>query len=225
MAQQFAVIGLGAFGSAVARELTRHGAEVIAVDRHMPPVDGVKDEVAYAVRFDATDPKLLEAHELHKVDVAIIAIGNHFESVVLIAVELMQLGVKRLVARAENDTQRRILERLGVPDVLSPEEEIARHLARRLLNPEIVDLFQLSEDYSIVEVHAPERFLGKKLGDLKLHERFRCNVIAIKRPQPPEGEALAPQYQLLVPLPHTQLEEDDTLVIMGVAKDIERLTA
>jgi trk system potassium uptake protein TrkA len=225
MAQQFAVIGLGAFGTAIARQLARSGAEVIAVDRDMEPVERIKDEIAYAVRLDATDPKVLEAHELHKVDVAIIAIGHHFESVVLIAVELMQLGVKHLMARAETDTQKRILERLGVPDVLLPEEEVAKHVAQRLLNPEIVDLFRLSEDYSIVEVRAPERFLAKTLTELKIRERFHCNIIAIKRPQTQEGEALAPQYRLVVPLPQTQLQESDTLIVLGLAKDIERLTA
>jgi hypothetical protein len=123
--------------------------------------------------------KVLEAHDLHKVDVAIIAIGHDFEPAVLIAVELMQLGVKRLMARAESATQKQILTLLGVTDILSPEEEeVARYVAHRLLNPEIVDLFRLSDDYS------PERFLGKTLTELKLRERFQCNVVAIKRLQP-----------------------------------------
>ena len=224
MAQQFAVIGLGAFGTAIARELTRHGGEVIAVDKEMEPVERIKDDVAYAVRLDATDPKVMEAHDLHEADVVIVAIGNQFESVVLIAVELMQLGVKHLVARAETDTQRRILERLGVPEVLSPEEEVAKHMAQRLLNPGVVDLFRLSEDYSIVEIHTPERFVDKSLAQLKLRERFHCNVIALKRPQAQDSEALVPPYRLLVPLPQTQLQADDSLIIMGLAKDIERLT-
>jgi trk system potassium uptake protein TrkA len=225
VAQQFAVIGLGAFGTAIARELSRNGGEVIAVDKEMEPVERVKDEVAYAVRLDATDPKVLEAHELHKVDVAIIAIGHQLESIVLIAVELMQLGVKHIMARAENATQKRILERLGVPHVILPEEEVAKNVARRLVNPEILDLFRLSEDYDIVEVRSPERFLGKTLTELKLRERFRCNVIAIKRPRAQEGEALEPEYGLLVPLPQLRLEEGDTLIVMGLAKDIEQLTA
>ena len=225
MAQQFAVIGLGAFGNAIARELTRHGGEVMAIDKEIEPVERIKDEVAYAVRLDATDPRVLQEQEVHQVDVAVIAIGDPFESAVLIAVELMQLGVKRLIVRAETATQKRILERLGISDVLLPEEEIARTLAQRLINPQILDLFQLSDDYSIVEVRAPQRFWQKAISELKIRERFRCNVIAIKRPLNQEGEALAPEYRLLVPLSQTRLEEDDILIVLGLAADIDKLTA
>lgn len=225
MAQQFAVIGLGAFGTAIALELARNGGEVIAVDRDMQQIEKIKDDVAYAIRLDATDPKVLEAHDLHKVDVAIIAIGNEFESTVLIAVELMQLGVQRIMARAESATQKKILERLGVSDILAPEEEIAKYVARRLLNPEIVDLFRLSDEYSIVEVRAPERFAGKTLQELKIRQRYRCNIIAIKRPPAHKGEVPGSQYRLIVPLPETDLEAGDTLIVLGLAKDVERLTA
>lgn len=225
MAQQFAVIGLGAFGSAIARELARNGGEVIAIDKEMEPVERIKDEVAYAVRMDATDTKVLKVHDVPQVDVAIVAIGSHFESAVLVAVELMQLGVKHLIVRAETGTQKRILERLGIADVLLPEEEIARHVAQRLINPQILDLFRLSEDYSIVEVRTPERFWQKTFGELNIRERFRCNVIAVKRPRTQEGEALAPDYRLLVPLSQLKLEESDTLIVLGLAKDIEALTA
>ncbi len=225
MARQFAVIGLGAFGSAIARELARKGGEVIAVDKDMEPVERIKDEAAYAVRLDATDPKVLEAHDLHKVDVAIIAIGHDFEATILVAVELSQLGLGQIIARAESETQKKILYRLGITDVLSPEEEVARYVAKRLLNPEIVDLFQLSDDYNIVEMHAPERFLGKSLAELKLRERYHCNVVAIKRQQTQEGEALVPEYRLMVPLPQTRLEKGDTLIVLGLADDIQKLTA
>jgi trk system potassium uptake protein TrkA len=226
MGQQFAVIGLGAFGTAIALELTRNGGEVIAVDRDIQQVERIKDEVAYAIRLDATDPKVLEAQDIHQVDVAIIAIGNDFEASVLIAVELMQLGVKRIMARAESATQKKILERLGVSDVLSPEEEVAKYVARRLLNPEIVDLFRLSDDYSIVEVRAPERFFGNTLKELQIRQRYHCNVIAIKRPPASQGDTQGTQqYRLLVPLPQTTIETGDTLIVLGLAADIERLTA
>ncbi|GIX47342.1 MAG: hypothetical protein KatS3mg131_1553 [Candidatus Tectimicrobiota bacterium] len=134
-------------------------------------------------------------------------------------------GLKNLIARAESETQKRILQRLGVPEILAPEEEVAKYVARRLLNPEIVDLFRLSDDYSIVEVRAPERFWGKSLAELRLRERFQCNVIAIKRPPPQAEGQEAPPYRLLVPLPQTRLAEGDTLIVLGLAKDIERLTA
>ena len=225
MAQQYAVIGLGAFGAAIARQLAGHGGDVIAVDKELEPVERVKDDVHYAVRLDATDPKVLEAHELHRADVAIVAIGSDFEAVVLISVELKQLGAKHIMARADTETQKKILCALGITDLISPEEEVARNVAQRLINPEIIDLFRLSDDYSIVEVSAPEGFWGQSLLALRVRERHQCNVIAIKRPQGEEegGEALP--EQLLIPLPDTELAEGDTLIVLGLAKDIEAMTA
>lgn len=221
---QYAVIGLGTFGTAIARELARNGGEVIAIDREIEPVERIKDDVAYAIRLDAMDPKVLEANDLHKVDVAIIAIGHHFESVVLIAVELMQLGVKRIMARVENSIQKTILHRLGVSDIISPEEDVAKHVAQSLLNPEIVDLLHLSDNYNIVEVRVPARFVGKTLADLRVRERFHCNVIAIKRPSRQKDDTSA-THRLEMPLPQTHFEEGDTLLVLGASKDIERLAA
>ncbi len=221
MAQQFAVIGLGTFGTAIARELARNGGEVVAIDRDMEPVERIKDEVAYAIQLDATDPKVLEAHDIHKVDVAIVAIGHDFEATVLIAVELMQLGLKRLMTRAEGEIQKRILQRLGVPEILCPEEEVAKHVAQRLLNPGIIDLFRLSDDYSIVEVQVPERFVGKTLAELKIRERFRCNVIAIKRPQEQQEKLYAFDF----PDPEARIEAGEIWLVLGLPKEIERMTA
>ena len=226
MSQQYAVVGLGAFGMAIARELAANGGEVIAVDREIDRVERIKDEVAYAVRLDATDPKVLEAHALHQADVAIITIGDDFEAVVLISVEFIQLGAKRVMARAENATQNKILQAIGVTDILTPEEEVARQVSQRLINPEIVDLFRLSGDYRIVEVQTPERFWDKTLVDLKVRERFNCNIIAIKRPvQPAEDQGGVLPDELFIPLPESCLVEGDALIVLGIAKDIERLTS
>ena len=128
------------------------------------------------------------------------------------------------MVRAGDATQKRILERLGVADVILPEEEVAKQVVQRLINPQILDLFRVSEDYSIVEVRAPERFWGQTLGELNMHQRFRCTVIAVKRPQSQEDEAREPEYRLQVPLPHLRLQEGDTLIVLGLGKDIERLT-
>lgn len=226
MGQQYAVVGLGAFGMAIARELARNGGDVMVVDREIDRVERIKDEVAYAVRLDATDPKVLEAHALHQADVIVITIGDDFEAVVLIAVEFIQLGAKRVMARAENATQKKILSAIGVTDILTPEEEVARQVTQRLINPEIVDLFRLSGGYRIVEVHTPDRFWGKTLVDLKVRERFNCNIIAIKRPVTSEGEDQdGLPDELLIPLPESVLAEGDALIVLGQAKDIEHLTS
>lgn len=225
MALQYAVIGLGSFGIAIAKELTRSGGEVIAVDKELESVERVKDDVAYAVRLDATDPKVIEAHELHRADVVIITIGGDFEAVILIAVEFMQLGAKRIMARAENATQNKILQAVGVTDILTPEEEVAKYVSQRLIRPEMVDLFRLPDGYSIVEVYTPQRLWGKTLVELQLRESFGCSIIAVKRPHEPGDDGETVQDQLLIPMPETDLQEGDTLIVLGLTKDIEALAS
>lgn len=224
MTRQYAVIGLNAFGVAIARELTRSGAEVIAVDLELERIERIKHEVALAIRLDATDPNVLTAHGLHQVDEVIITIGDDFEAIVLIAMEFMQLGTKRIMARAENTTQKRILKAVGVSDILTPEEEVAKAVSQRLLNPGIVDLLYLAGDYRIVEIRTPERFVGQTLHDLKIHERFHCHIVAIIKPEDDaESEEPTPAH-VLIPSLDNELGERDFLIVLGLAKDIEQMT-
>ncbi len=224
MARQYAVIGLNAFGVAIARELTRSGAEVIAIDIDIERVERIKHEVALAIRLDATDPNVLATHGLHQVDKVIITIGDDFEAIVLIAVEFMQLGAKHIMARAENTTQKKILEAVGVAEILSLEEEVAKGVSQRLLNPDILDLLYLTGDHHIVEIHTPERFVGKTLQELKLRERYHCNIVAIKNaPQTSESGDTVPGH-LQIPSPDLELQAEDTLIVLGLAKDIEQMT-
>jgi trk system potassium uptake protein TrkA len=224
MARHYAVIGLNAFGVAIARELTRSGAEVIAVDMDLERIERIKHEVALAIRLDATDPNVLTAHGLHQVDEVIITIGDDFEAIVLIAMDFMQLGAKRIMARAENATQKRILKAVGVSDILTPEEEVAKSVAQRLINPGIVDLMYTAGDHRIVEIRTPERCVGKTLRDLRFHERFHCHVVAIIQPgHEPESEDGVPAT-LLLPSPDTELGAEDSLIVLGLAKDIEQMT-
>ncbi len=205
--------------------LTRNGGEVIAVDLDIERIERIKHEVALAIRLDATDPNVLTAHGLHQVDEVIITIGDDFEAIVLIAVEFMQLGAKRIMARAENATQKKVLEALGVSDILTLEEEVAKAVSQRLLNPGIVDLLYLAGDHHIVEIHTPEQFAGKTLQELKIRERFHCNIVAIKHPpQETEAEGIVPGH-LQIPSPDIELGAEDTLIVLGLVKDIEQMTS
>ncbi len=224
MARQYAVVGLNALGVAIARELTRNGAEVIAVDIDIERIERIKHEVALAIRLDATDPNVLTAHGLHQVDKVIITIGDDFEAIVLIAVEFMQLGAKHIMARAENATQKKVLEALGGSDILTPEEEVAKSISQRLLNSGILDLLYFAGDHHIVEIRTPERFTGKTLQELKIREQFHCNIIAIIQPEhETESGDIIPAH-LLIPDPDLELGAEDTLIVLGLAKDIEQMT-
>ena len=124
MAEKFAVIGLGQFGSAICKKLSEKGAEVIAIDIDEDKVEDIKDRVAYAVQLDSTDLRALQSQNIGEMDAVVVSIGQNFEGMLLTTVKLMELGVKRLIARAQGETQRKILEKLGVTEILSPEEEV-----------------------------------------------------------------------------------------------------
>ena len=224
MSRQYAIVGLNALGVAIARELTRSGAEVIAIDMDIERIERIKNDVALAIRLDATDPHVLTAHGLHQVDEVIITIGDDFEAIVLIAMEFMQLGTQRIMARAENATQQRILKAVGVSDILTPEEEVAKSVSQRLLNPGIVNLMYLAGDHRLVEIRTPERFVGKTLQDLKIRDRFHCHIVAIIRLEHKTASGDCESANLLLPSPDIELGAEDSLIMFGLAKDIDQIT-
>ena len=121
---KFAVIGLGLFGRAIAKTLSERGAEVLAIDINEEKIQRIKDDVAYAVTFDATDIKALRAQNIENVDAVVVSICENFEALLLCTVHLLELKVKRIIARAQGHLQRMILEKLGVQEILSAETEV-----------------------------------------------------------------------------------------------------
>ncbi|MBT7808949.1 TrkA family potassium uptake protein, partial [Candidatus Poribacteria bacterium] len=178
-----AVIGLGRFGRALVESLTAGGAEVLAIDSDMQNVEAVKDTAAYAVRMDATDATALKGQGLAEVDIAVVAIGSDFESLVLTVQELLSLGTPRIYARAMSPTHRRVLDKLGIDGVISPQEEAAQRFAYTLVRPGLVDFLRLTDEYQIAEIEAPAGLIGRALADLDLVRRHRVNVVTIRRSQ------------------------------------------
>jgi trk system potassium uptake protein len=225
MKGSFAVIGLGRFGSAVAITLANKGAEVLAIDSDEELVESMRDDVAYAVAMDATDIKALRAQNIQDMDAVIVAIGTDFESLILVTVSLMELKVKRIVARAMNKTQRVILEKLGIHEIVSPEVEVGISLAEKLLNPGMLTFMQLPDQYEIVEIEAPANIVGKRLDDLDLRRRYKINLITIKRLQvitAKSGNESLEYHIIGVPQSDTIIEAKDTLLLMGIDRDISK---
>lgn len=150
MSKRYAVIGLGQFGRAIASVLAGKGAEVIALDNNPVHIESIKDDVAHAITMDATDKKALMSQGVHEVDAVVLAIGKDFEALLLCAAHLLELDVKRIIARAHGQHQRMILERIGVTEILSPEDEVGKIVAERLLNPNILSYLELPDSYEIV---------------------------------------------------------------------------
>ena len=216
MAEKFAVIGLGQFGSAICKKLSEKGAEVIAIDIDEDKVEDIKDRVAYAVQLDSTDLRALQSQNIGEMDAVVVSIGKNFEGMLLTTVKLMELGVKRLIARAQGETQRKILEKLGVTEILSPEEEEGKNVAERLMNPSMLMCVQLPDNYEIVEIAAPKNIVGRTIEDIGLLPKYRLNIVTLI--ERIEGEP----HIKGVPMPNVIIEENDELVVFGLTKDVER---
>jgi trk system potassium uptake protein TrkA len=215
-----AVIGLGDFGRAVAIGLARAGGEVIAVDRSMDRLNMVKDEVALAVRLDATHRDALESQGIPAVDVLVAAIGENFEAQVLVVVHAKKFRINRVVARAASEVHRRVLEAVGADEVFYPEEEAARNMVQRLTLSKIKNYFELAEGFSLVEAVAPPRVAGKTLRELDLRRRFRVNLVGIKRMElNSEGGQVLKEFKP-VPSPDDVILENDLLAIAGSVLDL-----
>ena len=216
--RQFAVIGLGRFGSAMATTLSELGQDVIGVDGDAERVRQLADTVTQAVELDATDERALRSISIQDVDVAVVSIGENIESSLLVVMQLLELGVKSIVAKAVTPLHGRILERLGVSRVIFPEREMAVRIAHGLVMPNVIDYIELSRDFSIVEIPAPAMFVGRTLKQLELRPKYGLTLIAIKRR--PNPAAL--QVTNISPSADETLQDGDVLSILG---SNERLTA
>lgn len=175
---QFAVLGLGRFGSEIAVALASGGKEVLAVDVAEDRVQAISSLVTHAVNADAADEHVLKAIEISAFDAVVVAIGD-IQASVLATVTLKEMGAKYIVAKASNDKHKRVLEKIGADYVLVPEAEMAQKLANRLMNKRLNDLMEVNDKYSIVEIAVPEAWSGKSLIELGVRSRFRVNVILV----------------------------------------------
>ena len=176
----YLVIGLGRFGSALARQLCALGAEVLAMDVRSDLVQQVANDVTHAVVGDAQDKEVLRALGARNFDCAIIAIGDDLAASVLVTMNLKELEVPYIVCKAHDETHRKVLEKLGVDRVVIPEQEHAQRLGRSLHSHNVLDYIELSEAYGILEVPAPKSWIGKTLKELNVRAKLGVNIIAVE---------------------------------------------
>lgn len=223
--QRIAVLGLGTFGLSLCRALAQTDVEVIAVDRHEVNVDSIKDTVDVAVTGDATDPAVLEGAGVADCDVAIVAIGENTESSIIATLNLQDLGIAQIYARAMTVMHRRVLRKLGIAKIINPEEDAAVRLAASLSERAIEQLVDLGEGFSFVVVSAPENFAGRNLADLDLRRTARVNVVGIRRVASgaAEGGIDFSYTQFVLPDGNTVVQEHDRLLVVGRPDDVRRL--
>ena len=222
--RKVAVIGLGRFGTSLARNLAASGVQVIAVDRNGQFVNEVKDDVSLAVRLDSTDRAALLSQDIDKVDVCVVAIGENFEAALLTTVIARQLEIPEVICRAQTAFHAEIFGQIGADRVIQPEQESGANLARQLANPQLVDFITLSGGLMLLEYGAPLDFQGKTIRNLELRSKYEVNLVVIRRPVEDSTEENGEQaYESIVPRPDDVIEASDVLVIVGSESSLARL--
>ncbi|MBQ3194463.1 MAG: TrkA family potassium uptake protein [Oscillospiraceae bacterium] len=203
--KSYVVIGLGLFGQALARQLCKLGAEVLAMDVRSDLVQLVANDVTHAVVGDAKDKEVLRALGVRDMDCAVIAIGDDLAASVLITMNLQELEVPYIVCKAHDETHRRVLEKLGVNRVVIPEQENAQRLGRSLHSHNVLEYIELSEDYGILEIPAPRKWIGRSLKQLNVRAEYGVNIIAVE----------SGKKTNVSPSADYQIREGDIMVVVG----------
>ncbi|MFH1846574.1 MAG: TrkA family potassium uptake protein [Candidatus Omnitrophota bacterium] len=225
--KQFAVIGLGRFGSSVAGTLAEKGQEVLAIDKKEELVHELMDTVTKAVCLDATDEKAVRSVGLDKVDVAICGIGTDVEASILVTLLLKDLGVPIIVCRATTSAHKKVLEKIGATKVIMPELDTGERVASTLISVSdtILDHIGLSGNSSIIEIVVPEEFAGKSLRNLDMRSTYGVNIIAIKKKVKiiKNGEESEEDKINAAPQAEDLVSKGEILVVFGENEKIEAL--
>lgn len=211
--RSYAVFGLGRYGYAVAKELAASGADVLAVDKNEALVNSAIADIPYCKCADVTDAEVIKQLGIANVDTAIIAMASNLEANVMAIMLCKEIGVKTVIAKCSNETQGRIFSKVGADKVVLPEKESGIRLAKNLLSSGFVDVIELSEDVSIVELEMKSEWVGKNLIELNLRKKYSFNIIAIK-----EGDTVHVDLD-----PAAPLTKDMKLVVIARASKLAKL--
>jgi len=215
--KKFAVIGLGNFGFHVAKALYEDWNEVIAIDKDRTRVHAIDAFSSEAMVMDATDKEALKTLGLEEMDGVIVSTGTSISTSILICLYLKEMGVNKILAKALDEDHGKILQKVGASQIIHPERDMARRVARGLSTPNVLDFIPLSGDFELVEVGAPSKFIGKSLKELNLRANYNVHIIAIKE--------LVPENFVLVPPASFVIKDSDVLMILGKSADVKKIKA
>lgn len=226
MKRLFAVIGLGRFGFTVAETLVKKGCEVLAIDKEEGKIQAISDIATFAVQCDATDERALKAVSTQNVDVAVVSMGENIEASILIVQTLKEMGVKSIIAKAVAPIQGKILNNLGVTEIIYPERDAAVRLGHRLISPRVLEYVELTPGYSIEEVSVPDRLSGLSLREAKVRENHNLNIIGIKKQvtRMVKGRMKKEENLNFTPSSNDVIEKGDVLVMIGKEEDLDRFS-
>ena len=214
--KQFLLIGIGRFGNALATRLFQLGHEVLAIDKDEEAIQSISDKVTHAVTADATDENVLRSLGARNFDVGVVAIGEDIEASIITTLILKEMGLKYVVAKAQNETHARVLKKLGADRVVFPERDMGIRVAHNLIATNILDIIELSPDYSLLEFEAFSTWIDKSLENINLRAKYGINVLAIKNNNSNGFINVAPKAQDIV-------KRGDILVVVGSNEDLLKL--
>ncbi|AJK87608.1 TrkA family potassium uptake protein [Lysinibacillus fusiformis] len=213
--KQYAVIGLGRFGTSIARRLHEAGQEVLGIDLDEESVEDAETFYTHGVIADSTDEKALRSLGITNFDCIIVAIGDDIQASILTCMLLKNLGLKKIIAKAIGKRHGQVLEAIGVDWIIYPERDMGDRVANQLLSPNTLDYIELSKDHNIEEIIIPSKMVGKNLKELNIRAKFNVSVIAIIR----TGDII------VSPSPEELLQREDLLVTIGKRSDLARFSS
>lgn len=222
---KYIIIGLGNFGASLAEKLTAQGNEVIGIDTNMSKVDACKEKISHTICMDSTDEYTVSGLPLKDTDVFVVAIGEDQGANVMTTALLKNLQVKRLISRAINPLHEKVLQAIGVDEIVHPEEETAERWAKKLCLSNVVDSFELNREYSIIEAKVPDEYIGKTMRDLNFREKYNLVPLTIIKKVEVKsllGRTHIENKVLGVAVANNILESNDILVLYGANKDLKR---
>ncbi len=205
------ILGLGEFGSNIAKRMAEFNCEVMAVDVNEERVDDILPFVASARIGDSTNEEFLRSLGVGNYDVCIVALGGLFQSSLETTNLLKELGAPFVVSRATNDVQMKFLKMSGADEVVYPEKQTAIRLATKYASESILDFIQIDNNYSIYEMKVPKEWFGKTLSQIDIRKKYRINVLTVKRGK-----------EVFIPYPDTVMENGDVAFIIGEVQDIRK---
>lgn len=223
---KYIIIGLGNFGASLAEKLTNMGNEVIGVDNQINKIEALKDKITHAVCLDSTDANAVTNLPLKDTDIVIVAIGEDKGALILATALMKQLKVKRLISRAVSPLQQMVLEAMGVDEIIHPEEETAERWSKKLNLHGVVDSFELTGHFSIVEVKVPEKYDGRTLQEIGLRRDYNIIVLTTLKVEEDKndlGVSMKSAEVQGVASSKTVLRKGEVMVLYGNNRDIKKL--
>ncbi len=222
---KYIIVGLGNFGSSLGMALTRQGHEVIAIDSSMQKVEAYKEVISHTICMDATDEFTVNGLPIVDSDIVIVAIGEDQGANVMATALFKTLNARRLISRIINPLHEKVLQAIGVDDLIHPEKEAATRWAKRLSLRYFVDSFEVSDHFSVVEISIPNALIGKRVEELQLQQKFNIKLLSTMRYEYYKDSFGRPQSKPTIEgLAHPQqvLKDKDVLVIYGANDHINQ---